>query len=217
MPFIDFEDLDHMLDSILTPNPDSRELGLSLSDSLSIEPAETDAPPPRFWPLRRNHYRRPIGKAPTPYRTRSRAFSAPQRLTQPIAPRPCLMPFTPMGFSRILKNQPDYSFNLTASRAVSQSIKSWAANRRAEARRTNDSRSLWRASPLKFSLTELRTGSHPQSLDRSRSAAPRHCCELMAEATPSQLRRDALPLMSLDRNLKQARDFNWTTESRNPV
>jgi len=64
MPFIDFEDLDHTLNSTLTPNSDSRELGLSFSDSLSIEPAEADAPPPRFLPLRRDHHRRPMARHP---------------------------------------------------------------------------------------------------------------------------------------------------------
>jgi len=60
MPFIDYEDLDLTLGSIVTPNPDFHELGSPSATPLSPESAEADTPPTRFPPLRRNNRRRPV-------------------------------------------------------------------------------------------------------------------------------------------------------------
>jgi len=61
MPFTDFEDLDLMLGSTVTPRPRlSRALALLQRLLIPPESAETDTPPSRSTPLQRDYHRRPI-------------------------------------------------------------------------------------------------------------------------------------------------------------
>jgi len=61
MPFIDYEDFGSVLGSTVTPRPRlSRAWALPQRLLIPSESAETDTPPSRFTPLRRDNHRRPI-------------------------------------------------------------------------------------------------------------------------------------------------------------
>jgi hypothetical protein len=125
MSFIDFEDLDLVLGSTVTPNPDFHELELSLNDS-SYHPSL-----PKqtrllhvLHPFDATTTGAPYDRIPSPCRTRSRALSAPQRLTQPVTSRPYLMPLTSMGFVRTLRRPIQRLVQHAASRLPTQEVSS---------------------------------------------------------------------------------------------
>jgi hypothetical protein len=177
------------------------ESRLSELDSPSATPlhsasAEANSPSPRSRTPSAQPPRAPrmVG-LPAPNRIRSQAFSASQRFTRLVAPRPYLMPLTPMGFTSRPQKPIRRPFLGNSKLTLGPGGLTVACARK------HSPRLLRLVSPLKRSPPELRTGSHRHNQDRSLRRAPSE--------------EVVLPLMSLHRRPGRTRVLSRTSESRN--